>query len=217
MWRDDEKITNICFYISDYGYGHASRSVAIIRRILKEFDNIKMYVKTKGAFHFVKQSLRQKNVEIMPAKNDIGVVFKKNTVIVDRERTKKILNEWLILWDKYVQRERRFCEKHKINLILSDIVPQPFVVANEPGIPSIAISNFTWYYIFYNLFGDTSGTERIKKAYQHADIALILPFNEKVSIFKRKKEISLVSREITVVGVIREKDVVHPMMKCLCM
>jgi predicted glycosyltransferase len=40
-------MTNICFYISDYGYGHASRDIAIIRRILKEFfGDVKIYVKT---------------------------------------------------------------------------------------------------------------------------------------------------------------------------
>jgi hypothetical protein len=52
---------------------------------------------------------------------------------------------------------------------------------------------------FYNLFGDTSATERIKEAYQRSDLALILPFNEEINLFKFKerKEISLVSREIT--------------------
>ena len=34
-------MTNICFYTSDYGYGHASRDIAIIRRILDEFNDIK--------------------------------------------------------------------------------------------------------------------------------------------------------------------------------
>jgi len=193
-------MTSICFYISDYGYGHASRDIAIIRRILKEFENVKMYVKTDGPFHFVQQSLPQKNVEVIQTKNDVGVVFKKNGVSVDREKTRKILDEWLASWERYIQSERRFCEKHKVNLILSDIVPQPFTVADELDIPGIGISNFTWHYIFYNLFGVIPATERIKEAYQCADIVLALPFNDEMDIlkFKNKKEISLVSREMTV-------------------
>lgn len=195
----NEKITNICFYISDYGYGHASRDIAIIRKILDEFNDVKIYVKTDGPFNFVQQSLPQKNVEVIQTKNDVGVVFTANSVSVDREKTREVLDEWLASWDGYIQSERRFCETHKINLILSDITPQPFTVADELDIPAIALSNFTWHYIFYNLFGAIPATERIKEAYQHVDMALALPFNEEMNIFKTKKEISLVSREITVV------------------
>ena len=190
-------MTNICFYISDYGYGHASRDIAIIRRLRDEFNNVKIYIKTEEPFHFVQQSLPQKDVKVIQTKNDVLVIFKENSVIVDREQTEKILDEWLALWDNYIQNEKRFCKAHKIDLILSDIAPQPFIVAYELGIPGIAISNFTWYYIFYPLFGDIPATERIKEAYHCADIALVLPFNEKMDIFKKKKGISLVSREIT--------------------
>jgi uncharacterized protein (TIGR00661 family) len=191
-------MTSICFYISDYGYGHASRDIAIIRRILKEFEDVKMYIKTDGPFHFVQQSLPQKNVEVIQTKNDVGVVFKEKSISVDKEKTRKVLDEWLASWVGYIQSERRFCETHKIDLILSDITPQPFIIADELDIPGIAISNFTWHYIFYHLFGDIPATERIKEAYTCADIALALPFNDEMDIFKKKKEISLVSREMTV-------------------
>lgn len=189
---------NICFYISDYGYGHASRDIAIVRSILNEFSDVAVYIRTDGPFHFVRQSLPQKNVEVIQTKNDVGVVFMENSVIVDRERTEKVLGEWLVSWDDYIHNEKRFCEAHDIDLILSDIAPQPFIVADELGIPSIAISNFTWYYIFYNLFGDIPATKRIKEAYQCADTALILPFDEEMDIFKKKRKVGLVSREITV-------------------
>ena len=191
---------NICFYISDYGYGHASRDIAIIRRILDEFNDVTLYIKTDGPFHFVRQSLPQRNVKVIQTKNDVGVIFEENSVTVDRERTEKMLDGWLSSWDNYIQNEKRFCETHGIDLILSDIVPQPFIVADELGIPGIAVSNFTWHYIFYNLFGDIPATERIKEAYQCADMALVLPFNEVMDIFRKKKEINLVSREITVDG-----------------
>jgi hypothetical protein len=194
----NEKMTNICFYISDYGYGHASRDIAIIRRLSNELNGVKIYIKTDGPFHFVRQSLPQKNVKIIQIKNDVGVVFKENSVTIDRERTKKMLDEWIDSWDDYIQGERKFCETHNIDLVLSDITPQPFILADKLGIPGIAISNFTWHYIFYNLFGDIPLTEQIKEAYQCANIALTLPFNEDMNIFKKKKEISLVSREITV-------------------
>lgn len=193
-------MTTICFYVSDYGYGHASRDIAIIRRLLKEFNDIKIYVKTSGPFYFVRDSLQQKNIHVIQTKNDIGVIFnlKGNSISVDRKQTKELLDTWLSSWEEYIQKERRFCEAHNINVILSDITPQPFIVAYDQGIPSIGISNFTWHYIFYHLFGDIPATKQIKEAYQRTDIALALPFNEEMKIFKMMKEISLVSREITV-------------------
>jgi len=40
-------MTNICFYISDYGYGDAARDIAIIRRIPVEFNDLTILVKLK--------------------------------------------------------------------------------------------------------------------------------------------------------------------------
>jgi len=188
---------NICFYISDYGYGHASRSIAIIRKLLSEYSDIKIFVKNSGAFDYIKQSLPSENIEVIKTENDIGVIFRDNSIIVDGEQTRKILIDWISTWDKFIKAEKIFCESHRIDLIISDITPQAFVVANELDIPCIAISNFTWHYIFHYLFGNIPEVERIKDAYMHADLALVLPFNEDMNVFKEQRKVSLVSREIT--------------------
>jgi len=188
---------NICFYISDYGYGHASRSIAIIRKLLSEYIDVKIYIKNSGAFDYIRHSLPQKNIEVIKSKNDIGVIFRENSVIVDREQTRKMLLDWISSWDEYIKMEKQFCESHAIDLILSDITPQAFVVANELDIPGIAISNFTWYFIFNNLFGKIPALEQMKDAYKLADLALVLPFNEDMNVFKKQKKVGLVSREIT--------------------
>jgi len=116
---------------------------------------------------------------------------------VDKKETRKLLKGWSESWDIYIQKEKKFCEKNKIDVIISDISPQPFVVGNELGIPTIAISNFTWYDIYYDMFGKIEEVERIKEFYQLASIALILPFNDSMKIFSNRKKISLISREIT--------------------
>ncbi len=187
---------NICFYISDYGYGHASRSIAIIRKLLSEYKDAKIYIKNSGAFDYIRHSLPQENIEVVKTNNDIGVIFRENSIIVEREQTRKMLLGWVSSWDKFIKTEKLFCESHMIDLILSDITPQAFVVANELDIPGIAISNFTWYYIFYNLFGNIPAVEQIKEAYMIADLALVLPFNEDMNVFREQRKVGLVSREI---------------------
>lgn len=188
---------NICFYISDYGYGHASRSIAIIRKLLSEYKDAKIYIKNSGAYDYIRQSLPQENIDVIKTNNDIGVIFRDNSVIVDREQTRKILIDWIGSWDNFIKTEKLFCESHGIDLIISDITPQPFVVANELDIPCIAISNFTWHYIFYNLFGNIHAVEQIKEAYMRADLALVLPFNEDMNFFRKLRKVDLVSRKIT--------------------
>lgn len=187
----------ICFYISDYGYGHAARQIAVIRKLISEFEDIKIFVKTAGPLNFVRQSLPQNNVSVIETQNDVGVVFKQGSTVVDREKTKKLLDKWINSWSEYIKREEEFCRSRGVDLIISDITPQPFLVADKLGVPSIAISNFTWHYIFYNLFGENPSVERLEGAYQKANLALVLPFNESMELFEDKREISLVSREIT--------------------
>ncbi|MFA4955697.1 MAG: glycosyltransferase family protein [Candidatus Methanoperedens sp.] len=188
---------NICFYISDYGYGHASRSIAIIRKLLSEYKDVKIYIKNSGAFDYIRSSLPHDNIEVVKSDNDIGVIFRENSISVDKEQTRGMLIEWIKSWDEYIKIEKQFCESRRIDLILSDITPQAFIVANELGIPGIAISNFSWHYIFFNLFGNIPVVEQIKGAYMLADLALVLPFNEGLDAIKKQKKVGLVSREIT--------------------
>jgi uncharacterized protein (TIGR00661 family) len=190
-----DRAANICVYISDYGYGHAARDIAVIRRIRKDY-NVKVFVRTDGPFWLIDQSL--KDVTAIKIKNDIGPAYKENSMILDRAETERRLDRWISSWDEYIRTEKAFCRGHGIDLILSDIVPQSFIVADELGLPGIGISNFTWHYIFFNIFGKTEANTRLEKAYACGDMALILPFNEGMSLFKKRMPISLVSRETTI-------------------
>jgi len=196
---------NICFYTSDYGYGHAARDIAVIRGLVGSSsesastisNNIKIYVKTDFPYNFMSNSLNYENIRVERKRNDYGPLYSDGTNSVDMKKTEIVLSNWIDSWDNYIKEEKKFCKDKEIDIILSDIAPQPFIVANKLGIPSIAISNFTWYFIYKNIFGQTELTENLREAYQYADLALVLPFNENMEVFKEKIEVSLVSREIS--------------------
>lgn len=101
-------------------------------------------------------------------------------------------------WDDYLLREENFCREEQIDCILSDIAPQPFRISESLSIPSIAISNFTWHAVFSTLFGKVDEIDMLHEAYQHADLALVLPFHEPMDVFRERQKIGLVSRSITV-------------------
>lgn len=49
---------------------------------------------------------------------------------------------------RLLDKEAAWCEKNRIDVIVSDIVPFAFSVAKKAGIPSIAAANFTWHTIY---------------------------------------------------------------------
>lgn len=188
-------LKRICFFTSDYGYGHAARDIALIRKIqMAGFAEV--VIKTNTAFDFMHSSLP--DCTAFRQQNDIGLIYRDDTVEVDRDSTERALEEWVSSWDNYIQNERDFCKDNKIDLILSDITPQSFLLAEDLGVPGIGFSNFTWHYIFNNLLGNCPAVQRLEDAYRAGDLALVLPFHEEMRLFKARKEIPLISREITV-------------------
>lgn len=144
---------NIAFYISDHGFGHASRNIPIIRYILEVKNNIKIYIKTginQGLF--IKDSIKDlknsKNVVFEFKNMDIGLVLKKNSLDIDQEKLEKKVEEYISTWNELKENESIFFKNNEIDLVISDIVPWVFECSNELGINSILISNFTWVDIY---------------------------------------------------------------------
>ncbi|WP_165076863.1 hypothetical protein [Methanogenium sp. MK-MG] len=185
---------NICVYTSDYGYGHASRDIALIRRVLSETD-AHVCVRAETAAGFMEDSLP--GVPVFRGQNDVGVKMADKAASVDLGATEGMLNTWVASWDTYVRAEEMFCREQEIDLIISDIAPQPFLVAENLDIPGIALSNFSWHMIFHHLFGKTGATEQIKDAYACAEGAFVLPLNEPMEVFRERWETYLLCREET--------------------
>ena len=74
----------ICYYISDYGFGHASRSVAIIRKLLAQTDKVKLIVCHSYALDFIKESLaNEARVKYREVSTDVGYILRENTLEPD--------------------------------------------------------------------------------------------------------------------------------------
>lgn len=156
-------------------------------------------MKAAGPFSFLKDSLASySGCVVIETQNDIGVVLRPGRPVVDPAETRDLLTDWVASWEAYISSEERFCREYAVDCIISDIAPQPFLVANALGIPGVAVSNFTWHLIFASLYGDTHETRELARAYGCCDLALMLPFHEPMEVFPNRKEIGLVSREVSV-------------------
>ena len=158
--------------------------------------NCTITVRTDTSAEFIRNSCPFVSVE--KKRNDIGTVMHDSTSRVDRVETEKSLHRWISSRDTWISEETVFCKERAVDMILSDITPQAFVVSKTLGIPGIGVSNFTWDLIFRQLYGDSPEVQIIHNAYASADLGLVLPLNESMDVFKERAFVPLVSREPTV-------------------
>ena len=106
--------------------------------------------------------------------------------------------EWQGSWSDSATEEVRFCKEQDVDLIISDIAPQPFLVADDLDIPSAGISNFSWDTIYQHIIPDMTGFIRtLQLAYSRATLACVLPFHLPMNAFRKTVPVSLQPRDIS--------------------
>lgn len=191
---------SIVFYISDHGFGHASRSLALIENMIQFDKEVKIFIKTgEKQLDFCKAYLSKfncDNIYYESKKNDIGLILKQGSLEVDKQRLKCELENWINGWDYYINQEEKFYKENNVDLIISDITPQAFIIGNKLSIKTLAITNFTWYEMYKEFFGINYITDKLYEAYNLAGEVFLYPLNEPNNLpFKNYKNVGFVARQ----------------------
>lgn len=195
------------FYITNHGYGHASRNVAIIRKMFEMDENIIVHVKTdEERIQFLRRNLKELGERIVyySGYTDVGLILNPDTLQVDAARLEREVRRELGYWDSYIEKETAFLKEYGINGIVSDILPWVLLAARKQGIPSALLCNFTWYEM-YKDFLPQELCEKYYEAYCSADKIflyalgrkMILDFDtntEQASMIARKKNLETVGK-----------------------
>jgi len=186
-------VGTVAYYITGHGYGHAIRSATIANKIAESTNVI---FRTSVPCHFFEREMHR-NYVVAPARFDCGCL-QTNSVSVSIKET---LNEYRVLAHKnreLLHSEVCWCRENGVTLIVSDITPFAFEVANAASIPSIAITNFTWYDIYHDYLNEVPEflpfLEEIKSQYCMADISLSLSPALPMEYFSTQKSMPLVGR-----------------------
>ncbi|MHA2247493.1 MAG: glycosyltransferase family protein [Candidatus Hodarchaeales archaeon] len=195
-------MTTIAYFISDHGFGHASRSIAIIRSLLDCDLDISINLHTSKPLPFVRNSLSSSEYrdrfDFHDMVNDFGFIKKQQSFLINHEETAHKVHRWVQSWqESYLHDKFSYLKEKNIDLVISDISPQPFILAKKLEVPSIAISNFTWFDIYQNSSYQQDDLEKIWSAYREASLGLLLPFSFKNEVFRSTLETNLVSRTPT--------------------
>jgi L-arabinokinase len=190
---------DVVFYISGHGFGHASREVEIINALGRARPDLRIVIRSA-----VSPGLLARTVtvpyELRPGPCDSGIV-QSSSVTHDDEETVQSAIEYFGGWTSRVEAEVRDLGDTRPAVLVGDIPPVAFEVGVRVGAPSIAISNFTWDWIYETHPGMTDAAPwllpLIREAYGNASLALELPFSGGFEVFPRRQSLPLVARQPT--------------------
>lgn len=145
----------IAAFISPHGYGHATRTIAVLEALSNRQPDLKIRIFTSISAALFAQSLT--GFDLHPVVTDIGLV-QHDALRCDMAATIARLDDWLPFAQSLVNELAagvRDCD-----CVLCDISPLGIAVAEAAGIPSVLVENFTWDWIYRPLAAAHPGLDR---------------------------------------------------------
>src|SRR5262245_25808600 len=136
----------VVFYISGHGLGHATRDIELIKAIAAREPSARIVART-SAPRWVFEVNAPGIVEVQPLECDTGVV-QLDPIRIDEDASAREAARFYDDFDRRAADEAAVLKRMGARLVLGDIPPLAFAAADRAGIPSIAISNFTWDWIY---------------------------------------------------------------------
>ena len=169
----------VFFYISGHGLGHASRDLEVITSIRRRRPETRIAVRTSAAPWFFETSAAGA-IELQTAEVDTGMV-QIDSLRLDEDETARRAASFYATFDERANAEAALLTRIGADVVVGDVPPLAFAAADRAGVPSIAVSNFTWDWIYgaYPQFDRLAPgvLEKIRNAYACATKALRLPLH----------------------------------------
>jgi len=139
---------SIVFYITGHGFGHASRQIEIINAIYALAPDARITVRTSAPRWLFEKTLRGP-ADVQPAATDTGAI-QRGALDIDVPTTIRKAAEFYAdpAGDSRIDEEVRALKAAGAQLVVGDVPPLAFAAASRAGVRSIAISNFTWDWIY---------------------------------------------------------------------
>jgi hypothetical protein len=167
----------IVWYISGHGFGHASREIEIINAVRQRRPDIPVVVRT-GAKRWIFDLTLKAPVEFQQVECDTGVV-QVDSLRLDEGETVRRAAAFYEEFTPRVAAERDRLRALHAGLVVGDVPPLAFAAAHAASIPSIAIANFTWDWIYEGYeperFGAAGLVAQVRDACAQANLFLRLP------------------------------------------
>jgi hypothetical protein len=189
----------IAYFVTDSGFGHITRSVAIIANILSNSDYNVLIISNKDQDNHARIGLLdyEKRVSFAIADTDANSVFYNNSLKVDVESTTAAVRTYMENLDDYIEDTYNLLKGLDITTVVTDISILGIMVAKKLRAKVIGISNYTWYNRFKSLGLDEDILDFYQKWYNKLDILLRFQFpDDMTGISCPIEDVGLVCREV---------------------
>lgn len=188
-------MTAVAYYITAHGYGHAVRSREVIRALKSACPEITVHVRSATPEWFFDRP----GFPIVYHCGAVDVGFlQKDGLEMDVPATLNACAAFHERIPRLLEEEIGFLHNERIRLIIGDIPPLCFEVAARASLPSVAITNFTWDWIYRSYVAAHESFAPVIEAmngfYRKATLALSLPFSCDMAVFRERVEIPLITR-----------------------
>lgn len=172
------------------------RSCDIIRAINRLYPDVRVNIVTALGEEFFRSRLDSPQNTVRAASFDVGMV-QKDAIRVDVEATLAQINELYAQKAALLLQERDYLQQEHVGVVVSDIPGMPIEAAASVGLPSIAVGNFSWDWI-YSPFAEVDPrwepiVTEFQSEYAKADLLLRLPFYGDMSAFRRSEDVPLLA------------------------
>ncbi|MDQ6670595.1 MAG: hypothetical protein M3069_07545 [Chloroflexota bacterium] len=182
--------------VSGHGFGHAVRSAEVARALLDRGARVKIRTDAP-AWLFPEQA------EWLPSPGwpvDTGVA-KHDGLELDVDETRR---RWLRFADEFEARaslEAGLLVEQGVDVLVGDIPPLAFAAASRAGIPSAALGNFGWDWIYAAWPDFESVIAKVQAGYRLADRLFRLPLHsadpDAFPAFRSVEDVPLIARRAT--------------------
>jgi len=190
------KNRRLAYYITPHGFGHAIRSIEVIRHLLVLAPALEIVIVSTLPEFLVDQSLGD-SVSIRRKQLDIGLV-QRDSIQFDLRATLDQLQSLHDHRDALVADEIHFLNAQEIQAVVCDIPFLPFAAASQASIPAIGMGNFTWDWIYQAYASADSRwtplVDWIRESYHKCHLLLQLPMHGDCSVCPNIQDVPLVAR-----------------------
>ena len=172
--------SQVLFYVSGHGLGHASRDAEVIHQMARLEPGVTIGVRSTAQPWIFNRTNQRVPIALTRVEIDTGVA-QIDSIRLDEHETARRARDFYRDFDRRADAEAAAIKASGAKVVVGDIPPLAFEAAARAGVPSIALGNFTWDWIYegYSSFATTApdAIEIIRQAYAKTTYALRLPLH----------------------------------------
>jgi hypothetical protein len=182
----------VAIAVSGHGYGHAVRCAEVARALVER--GAQVLVRTDAPRWLFPDAVDWLNAE-WPL--DVGVA-QHDGLELDIDETRRRWACFAETFEDHADAEARALREHRVDALVGDIPPLAFAAASRAGVPSAALTNFGWDWIYAAWPDFDEIVAKVRAGYSSASALLRLPLHstseDAFPSFKAVEDVPLIAR-----------------------